>query len=332
MPPGRHKVTPRSLTTGKGATLTVSVGESLVSTLNAQADEIRKKGHKLFIDFNHNEDSGAAGHVRDFFWAGNDGKKGGIRANITWTAQGEEALKGRLFTRFSPQFAADTKTGRIGGLSKANIGGLTNRPAFTDNEEIVTATDKDTDMDPEEIDKLVATAVAQALPGVVNTAIAQAMTAFKASEGTPPFPPKKDEKEGEEGDDDDEEKKALKAELAAFKAKDESQLKDRVDRIVAQATQAGIVAPQDKDAIETFRAQAEAAPDLAERLIPLAGSQAQAFTATVIPEDNTQGNMGTFNAGADNMEIAITEYAATHNVDEETAFNAILAKNPALAR
>lgn len=325
MPPGRHAIQPKNTATGRGVKLNVTVGEKLVAQLNAQAEQIRKQGHQLFVDFNHNEDNGAAAHVDDFFWAGDNPETGGIRAHVRWTAKGAQALTGREFTRFSPCFAAD-RSGKIGGLSTANVGGLTNRPAFGDNERIVQATETTETMDPEEIKTLVATAIAEALPGAVKTAIVN----LKAEDGTPPGK-KEDGKEAEE----DEEKEELKKRLAAYEKKENEALKNRVEKIVATATELGIVAPKDEKAVEAFRAQATQSPELAETLLaskaPAAGEGMASFAASITPEGGPN-NRADFSASADNIEHQIRQYAAENKVDEATAFSAVCAKNPSLAK
>jgi len=328
MPPGSHSIQPKNTATGRGVKLKVTVGEKLVEHLNAQAESIRKQGHQLFVDFNHNEDNGAAAHVDNFFWAGSDPVQGGIRANVRWTDDGAKALQGRKFTRFSPCFAAD-RSGKIGGLSTANVGGLTNRPAFAENERIVQANQTLETMDPEDVEKLVATAVQNALPGVVKETVNATLTHLKATDG-PPAEGKEDEKEGEE----DEEKEKLKAQLAAYKAKDAESLKARVDQIVATATEQRIIAPKDEKAIAAFRAQAEQSPELAERLLNVkatsGGQPVNEFTANVTPEGGPT-DRPTFQANANDIQTEIVKYAAEHKVDEATAFAAVCSKNPALA-
>lgn len=323
MPPGKHAIQPKNSATGRGVKLTVNVGPELVDKLNAQAEEIRKKGHEPFIDFNHNENNGAAGHIKGFFWAGNDPVSGGIRANIKWTSKGEQSLLGREFTRFSPCFGADSG-GNITGLATANVGGLTNRPAFAENERIVQANEQKTDMDPEDIKKLVAAEIGETLPSLVASAVKQAM-----EEHPPEKKPKA--KEAEEDDDDDsDEVKAMKEKLAKYESAEAARTKQRVDKIVATATERGIVAPQDEKAIAEFRAQAEESPDLAERLLATQLGASQVFQSSVTPEDTPNRGNQPLKASADLIEQKITAYATEHNVDPATAYAACAQENPAL--
>jgi len=326
MPPGRHDIQPKNSATGRGVKLTVDVGPALVDRLNAQAEEIRKKGHDPFIDFNHNEDAGAAGHIESFYWAGSDPQKGGIRALVKWTSKGAKALQGREFTRFSPCFAAD-RGGSVTGLSTANLGGLTNRPAFAENERIVQAEERELNMDPEEIKEIVASAVRDTLPALVATEVKTALKEHRASEGES-TPKPADEKQGM--DDDDEEKKELKAKLAKFESAEAERTKARVDQIVATAAQRGIVAPRDEKAIAAFRVKAEAAPDLAEQLLATESGSPFRASGSITPDDQPNRGGQPLVATADQIEQKIAKYAAEHNVDTETAYLACAQESPAL--
>jgi len=321
-PPGRQKIRPKNAVTGKGVNLDVTIGPALVDKLNAQAEGIREKGHDPFIDFNHNENNGASGHIQSFFWAGSDLKKGGIRANVKWTSKGSEALLGREFTRFSPCFAVEK--GKIAGLSSANIGGLTNRPAFGDNEKIVQAEEGIQDMDPDEIKKIIATAITDQLPTLVATEFTKAFDSFKAEAGDPPK-----KAEGEEEDDD--EKKELKAKIASFEKAEATALEERVDKIVVAATEAGIVAPKDEKAIEAFRANAEKAPDLAEQMLK-ASKAAPSYAGDITPDNTPNRGAGNFTRKEDKIEAMVATYAKEHNVEPEEAYLACASENPSTFR
>lgn len=87
------------------------------------------EGDEPFFDFEH-KDGRASGHPIELYWAGEDPKKGGIRARGKWTGSGKAALVARDFTRFSPQWDFDEETDEPTGVG-ANLGGLVNRAAFT---------------------------------------------------------------------------------------------------------------------------------------------------------------------------------------------------------
>jgi hypothetical protein len=81
-----------------------------------------------FFDFNH-EDGAASGHPTELYWAGDDKKKGGIRARGKWSGSGKEGIRNGDWRRFSPQWYFDEKTGEPIGIG-VNLGGLVNRAAF----------------------------------------------------------------------------------------------------------------------------------------------------------------------------------------------------------
>jgi phage I-like protein len=132
LPPGKHSI--RAHKSGKPVDLTVIVDESVANRLQSSAKAIVDNGQEMFIDFDH-EDKGASAWVQKLYWAGDDPKTGGVRADVQWTSAGQAALKGKSYKRFSPTFTTNEK-GEIDG-TRANAGGLVNRPAFTSIEKIV---------------------------------------------------------------------------------------------------------------------------------------------------------------------------------------------------
>jgi hypothetical protein len=95
-------------------------------TIAASFVELRASGQRMVLDLDHS-DSAAAAEVTGFFW---DPSKG-IMARVSWLPIGEDALRNRAYTSFSPAFLADQFTGKIGGLIPGrSLGGLTNFPAF----------------------------------------------------------------------------------------------------------------------------------------------------------------------------------------------------------
>ena len=137
LPPGRHMVRPTK--DGKPVELNVAVTSDTVDRLNRSLDSLRASGGDPFIDFNHN-DSEASGWLQSFRWGGDDPLTGGVRAIVKWTAKGLEALKGRMYRKFSPTFFMDDD-GEISGTT-LNAGGLVNRPAFTSISPVVASQTK----------------------------------------------------------------------------------------------------------------------------------------------------------------------------------------------
>lgn len=140
MPPGRHEISPS--VNGEAMPMTINVTRALAENFNRRLQQMRASaasgfGDEPYIDLNHN-DAEAAGQVTELFWGGDDPKTGGIRARVNWSAAGREALLGRNYRRFSPQWDLDPNTFEPINIGP-NLGGLVNRAAFTSMAPIVTA-------------------------------------------------------------------------------------------------------------------------------------------------------------------------------------------------
>lgn len=132
-PPGTHQIVPSNADPSKKpAPMDVVIDAATAEILEAkraeyQAAADRGEGDAPYLDFNH-DDQAAAAWPKRIFWAGDDPLLGGVRAEVEWSSSGDEAVKGKLFRRFSPAFYA--AEGRITG-APVNMGGLVNRAAFT---------------------------------------------------------------------------------------------------------------------------------------------------------------------------------------------------------
>lgn len=131
MPPGNHTITP--FVAGESQEISIHVDAKLAEKFNALLQQLiatarAGQGDEPFFDFNH-DDREASGHPYELFWGGNDPRSGGIRAKVKWTSAGEAAIKGRTYTRFSPQWAISAKSRQPVGIT-VNLGGLVNRAAF----------------------------------------------------------------------------------------------------------------------------------------------------------------------------------------------------------
>ena len=71
----------------------------------------------------------AAAWPKRIYWGGDDALLGGVRAECEPSSEGEEAVNGKIYRRFSPAFY-EPKDGRITS-APVNMGGLVNRAAFT---------------------------------------------------------------------------------------------------------------------------------------------------------------------------------------------------------
>lgn len=133
MPSGTHEIQCSFNDEPKRVTIT-GVDEQLAILLNAQLQTAHKladegKASRPFIDFDH--DSGEAAAIpAEFFW------QDGIRLRVEWTKAGADAVAGRVYSYFSPEFFAD-KSGKVTGIPTVGpIGALVNTPAFQQIERI----------------------------------------------------------------------------------------------------------------------------------------------------------------------------------------------------
>lgn len=126
MPAGRHLI--YCTRDDEPAEVEIEATEADAARLNEQLQAARKladegKASRPFIDFNHEGGEAAAIPV-EFFW------QDGIRARVEWTKAGAEAVQGRVYSYFSPEFFAD-KSGRVTAIPEVGpIGALVNTPAF----------------------------------------------------------------------------------------------------------------------------------------------------------------------------------------------------------
>lgn len=132
-PPGVHEVFPSNADPAKKPqALKVTIDEQTAQVLEAkraqyQAAADAGNGDAPYLDFNH-DDREASAWPKKIFWGGDDPLLGGVRAEVEWSAAGDEAIKGKTYRRFSPAFFA--AGGKITG-APVNMGGLVNRAAFT---------------------------------------------------------------------------------------------------------------------------------------------------------------------------------------------------------
>ncbi len=126
MPAGRHLV--YCTRDDEPAEVEIEATDADAAKLNEQLQAARKladegKASRPFIDFDHEGGEAAAIPV-EFFW------QDGIRVRVEWTKAGAEAVQGRVYSYFSPEFFAD-KSGRVTAIPEVGpIGALVNTPAF----------------------------------------------------------------------------------------------------------------------------------------------------------------------------------------------------------
>jgi len=131
MPAGERHIYPM---TGADDGITVVSDENDAAKLDAQLQEMLKKAEageasRPYIDFDHTGAAAAAIPVR-FFW------DDGIRLEVQWTGDGEDALRRRSYSYFSPEFHPG-EDGHPQFLPQVgSIGSLVNTPAFQDIERL----------------------------------------------------------------------------------------------------------------------------------------------------------------------------------------------------
>jgi hypothetical protein len=133
-PPGKQTIIPSNADPKKKPVpIEVTIDESTALALEAVRAEYQAKadageGDAPFFDFNH-DDGAAAAWPKRIYWGGDDALLGGVRAECEPSSEGEEAVAGKIYRRFSPAFYQPV-AGKITG-APVNMGGLVNRAAFT---------------------------------------------------------------------------------------------------------------------------------------------------------------------------------------------------------
>jgi phage I-like protein len=109
---------------------TVNATMELAGILNAQLQAGRNAAmtgtaSRPFIDFAHKRDAAAA-IPTEIFWD----EDRGVMCSLEWTKSGKEAVEGKDFSYFSPEFVPVRDNSASLNLPYSPIGGLVNAPAF----------------------------------------------------------------------------------------------------------------------------------------------------------------------------------------------------------
>lgn len=122
MPAGTHQI--RATLAGKGPVeRTITVGAEAAAAMQRALLAETASGHRPLFDFDHSHGA-AAGWPTRYWWE--EGR--GVMVDVEWSDAGAQAITGREYRAFSPEFFADAK-GRITGAPKFQ-GSLVNDPAF----------------------------------------------------------------------------------------------------------------------------------------------------------------------------------------------------------
>lgn len=233
MPSGQHVV--NAALDGKPAEIKCECTEADAQRLNSQLQEQLSlaadgKASRPFIDFDHEGKEAAAIPV-EFFW------QDGIRLKVEWTAEGSEALRGRVYSYFSPEFILGDD-GHPSSLPEVGpIGALVNTPAFQDIERLAAARSKPegkaSNHKETSMEKLMAALAEAKLIPSAKLEDQEAATQVKAALA------KCAEDMGEDMKKKDDEIAALKASVASLQAQVDAQLKAAAETMVKEAVDCG---------------------------------------------------------------------------------------------
>jgi hypothetical protein len=130
MPGGLHQI--NAWRGDKPVKVQVLVDQGSAAAVQKQFSQIRAGIHRPYFDFDHDSKK-ASFWPEAFVWR--EQPAPGIYAQGEWTSEGKEAIEGKTYRAFSPEFHVDDVNGkpaRIVCNEKAglNFGGLVNDPAF----------------------------------------------------------------------------------------------------------------------------------------------------------------------------------------------------------
>lgn len=340
-PPGRHSI--NASKGGQPCALTVDItaqtAEYLAKDLNDMlAAASRGEGPKPYIDFNHN-DQEASGWVQSIYWAGEDKATGGVRAKIDWTAPGGQAIQGKSYRQFSPNFRVSPDTGEIIG-STVNMGGLVNRPAF---KRISPLFAKDAGDNQEQkvntMNKLHAALVAAGLLSAIPTDEATAVIEFSARWN--PISAKLTEGDVAARTVTVQTKTIsdLTTDRDIFKAKSEKMADANAKTIVAGWVKDGIIAPKDEEGQKRWTTILAKDPDAVSLMEPVIQARAAQgvkggggdVTRTIIVNGKpTEQTIVAKETGQDAFTIKAKEIEVARKLKPQDAVVAAAMENPAL--
>lgn len=122
MPAGEHRI--HATLAGVGPVeRTVVIGREAAEAMQRALLAETVSGHRPLFDFDHAHGA-ASGWPTRYWWE--EGR--GVMVDVEWSDDGAEAIAGRAYRAFSPEFFID-EAGRVSGAPKYQ-GGLVNDPAF----------------------------------------------------------------------------------------------------------------------------------------------------------------------------------------------------------
>jgi hypothetical protein len=129
MPPGKQLVQPM----GFEEPFAMNVTAAIAVAADRQLQHLRStaaagRDAQPYGDFNH-KDEGRSYIPKRFWWAGDDEKSGGVRADVEWTGAGAKAVREGELCCNSPSWRLNKVTKAFLGITH-NVGGLVPRSAF----------------------------------------------------------------------------------------------------------------------------------------------------------------------------------------------------------
>lgn len=314
-PPGQHRIVAKM--DGKPVELDVNIGEEQAATIAKDFDKMvaeakAGRGPKPFLDFNH-EDREASAWVETVFWAGNDPVRGGVRAKVEWSKPGKEAVAGKSYRQFSPNFLIDTRTKQIIGTTP-NMGGLVNRPAFRGIQPFFAKDGAEQPSKPtmKKLTALLATA------GLISAANAE-NDDLAAAEFSEKFATLKAASA---------ERDAAKSELATVSAKHAALADAHAERIVTEAVAAGRIAAKDSDTRAMWKTLLVADPKNAALLASIAPVQAADATQKIVTQGGKTPDKGE-KSGEQKIVVLAKEIATSEKISYDAALVKAASQNPA---
>lgn len=316
MPPGKHTITP--FVEGEAKEMEILVDAALAATVEDQfrrmkASATAGQADLPYLDFGH-QDGAAAAHVDSLYWGGDDPRTGGIRAKVTWTKAGRDALEGRSFRRFSPSWFSDKDTGGFLGIGE-NLGGLVNRAAFRTIQPVIarggqTSETRMTEAEKKELAQLITAA---------NQPLVDRITALETKAASATTPAAGQQTDARLGDIDT----RLKQIEAATKQTTAAAAK----AAVAVHARRGAIPPQDAETIAFWEAQYQADPAKTEAVmakLPANGVLAGQYT-TAGSGAQTQAAAATT---AEGFVAQVNAKCADGKTNKADALQAVIATNP----
>src|SRR5258708_10158943 len=134
--PGDWHINP--VVNGKSRKVAVKVNSEVAATLQRDLAQRLVDPIRPYAGFDHRP--GAASFIpKEFKWD----QERGVILEVDWTKPGEEAVKGRGHSYFSPTFLLSDKGEEAGLPDTGEIGSLTNNPAFRRIQKIAASADDD---------------------------------------------------------------------------------------------------------------------------------------------------------------------------------------------